>query len=96
MAAKCLPPEEAQKKIQQAAFQAVTRLISNQQAGVEMTPFTLSPPVDFAIDFVQSEMADKAALLPGALRNGRRIEYTANDMVALYRAFRAAIILGAK
>jgi D-amino peptidase len=100
MAAECLPPEEAQQRIQQAAFRAVTRLISNRDAGVETKILTLTPPITLAIDFVQSEMADKAALMPGALRNGRRIEYTATppdgDMVTIYRAFRTAIALAAK
>jgi D-amino peptidase len=96
MAAECLPPEESQRRIQQAAFQAITRLISTQSSGVEWKPLTLVPPITFAIDFVQSEMADKAALLPGALRNGRRIEYTAGDIVTIYRAFRTAIALAAR
>jgi D-aminopeptidase len=46
-----------------------------------------------AIDFVQSEMADKAAFLPGATRAGRRIEYSAPDMITLYNAFRSAVAL---
>ncbi len=33
-------------------------------------------PITMTIDFVQSEMADKAALLPGARRADRRLEYT--------------------
>jgi D-aminopeptidase len=46
-----------------------------------------------AIDFVQSEMADKAALLPGARRMERRVEYSAADMVTIYAAFRTALAL---
>jgi D-aminopeptidase len=46
------------------------------------------------IDFVQSEMADKAALLPGAARlHGRRIAFTAEDMVTTHRVFRALLAL---
>jgi D-amino peptidase len=100
MAARCLPPEKAHQRIQQAAFQAITRLKSSLNTSVKLKTLTLSPPITFAIDFVQSEMADKAALIPGARRDGRRIEYTAappdGDMVTIYRAFRTAIALAAK
>lgn len=86
MAAECWPPAVTWPKIQEAARRAVTRL----QEGTAPPPFHLAPPITMAIEFVQSEMADKAALLPGAQRTGRRLEYTADDMVTIYRAFRAA------
>lgn len=93
MAALCLPPEEAQQRIQQAAFQAVSRLVASQDNGERFHPFSLTGPITMAIDFVQSEMADKAALLPGSTRDGRRVSYTGPDMVTVYRAFRTAILL---
>lgn len=89
MAAECLPPEVAQQKIYEAARRAVGRL----RAGQAPEPLHLSPPITVAIEFVNSEMADRAAILPGARRAGRRIEFTADDMPAAYRAFRAAVAL---
>ncbi len=93
MAAECLTPEDAQQKIQQAAFQAVGRLISSLDSEEPLPCLSLQPPITMAVEFVQSDMADKAALLPGTVRNGRRIEYTAHDMVEIYRAFRTALAL---
>jgi D-amino peptidase len=93
MAAECLSTEEAQQKIQRAAFQAVSRLIATKDSEVVIRYLSLQPPITMAIDFVQSEMADKAALLPGSVRKGRRIEYQTDDMVKLYQAFRAALMI---
>lgn len=90
MAAECLPPEVAQQKIREAAARAVNRL----KAGGAPEPFHLQAPITIAIEFVHSEMADRAALLPGARRaEGRRVEFTADDMPAAYRAFRAMVAL---
>ncbi|MBN2551028.1 MAG: M55 family metallopeptidase [Anaerolineales bacterium] len=89
MAAECLPPAVAQEKIQIAARKAVTRLNKGQAP----KPLHISPPITMIIDFVQSEMADRAALLPGASRNGRHLVYTAEEMVTIYRAFRTALAL---
>ena len=87
MSAECLPPELAQQKICEAAARAVMRL----RQGAAPAPLRPSTPINLAVDFVQSEMADRAAMLPGARRGpGRRIEYTAGDMLTIYQAFRAA------
>lgn len=90
MTAECLPPATAQEHIREAAAQAVERF----QAGNHPDPFRPQSPIAIAVEFVQSEMADKAMLLPGAHRpEGKRIEVTADDMPAAYRAFRAAVTL---
>jgi D-amino peptidase len=89
MASELLPPAVTQELIQASARKAVQRLASGQAP----QPLRLQPPIQMAIDFVQSEMADKAALLPGAHRTERRIEYTAADMVTIYAAFRTALAL---
>jgi D-amino peptidase len=89
MAAELLPPAVTQEMIQAGAKRAVQRLVSGQAP----QPLRLPPPITMAIDFVQSEMADKAALLPGARRVERRVEYTAADMVTIYAAFRTALAL---
>ena len=89
MAAECLSPEEAQQKIQIAASLAVSHLIKNQAP----PPLRLSTPITMVIDFVHSEMADRASLLPGSERVGRRVAYTALNMPAIYAAFRTALAL---
>jgi D-amino peptidase len=86
MSAECLPPAVAQAKIQAAAAQAASRL----RAGQAPAPLKLPTPVTVTIDFVQSEMADQAMILPGAKRGAdRRVEYTAADMLEAYLAFRS-------
>jgi D-amino peptidase len=90
MAAECLPPQVTQERIQKAAAHAVRRL----KAGKAPKPYTLSIPVRVTIDFNSSDQADQAALLPGAHRlDGRRITFTADDMLAAYIAFQAAVAL---
>jgi D-amino peptidase len=89
MAAELLPPAVTQEMIQASACKAVQRLVSGQAP----QPLRLQPPISMAIDFVQSDMADKASLLPGARRTGRRIEYSAADMLTIYAAFRTALAL---
>jgi len=89
MAAECLPPAVAQWEIQIAAHRVVERL----REGQSPEPLRLEAPLQMALDLMTSEMADMAALLPGAQRQGRRIEYQAADMPALYAAFRCAVAL---
>jgi D-amino peptidase len=86
-AAECLPPAVSQAMIQAGAQAAVARLKNG------LAPLLLRPaaPITMTLDFVQSEMADKAALLPGATRQDRRLEYTGADMPTIYAAFRAAL-----
>jgi D-amino peptidase len=90
MSAECLPPRLAQEKICEAAVRAVTRL----KAGNAPAPLRFDPPVTVLVEFVSSDMADQAELLPGSRRlDGRRIEFTAADMVSAYRSFRSAVAL---
>jgi D-amino peptidase len=89
MAAELLPPAMTQELIQSAAQRGVDRL----KQGAAPQPYRPSAPITIAVDFVQSEMADKAANLPGTQRCERRVEYTAPDMVTIYDAFRALVAL---
>ena len=44
------------------------------------------------IDFFNTEQADQAALFPGSTRvDGRRLTFTADDMLQAYFAFQAAV-----
>lgn len=89
-AAECLPIPVSQQRIQEAAARSVARLT----AGTAPAPFGVTAPITLQIDFVQSEMADRAMLLPGSERlEDRRVAYTAPDMVTIYRVFRTLLAL---
>jgi D-amino peptidase len=90
MAAQCLSPQKAQQTIYEAAVRAVRRLA----AGDAPPPLRLALPITLSLELVHSDMADKAAILPGARRlEGRRIEATVEDALAAYRTFRALVAL---
>jgi D-amino peptidase len=90
MSAECLPLETAQQRIHQAARQAVRRL----GGGDVPQPLSLDTPIAVSVELVTSEMADRAAVLPGAQRlEGKRVTYTADDMLSGYRAMRAIVAL---
>ncbi len=88
MAADCLPPEVAQQTIYKAARQAAGRLLGDRAP----RPLRLERPVTVAIEWVASEMADRVMALPGARRlEGKRVQFTADDVPAAYRVMRAAV-----
>jgi D-amino peptidase len=90
MSAECLPPALAHELICEAAGRAILRL----RQGTAPKPFRLADPVKGVIEFVSSDMADKAMRLPGAQRlDGRRIELTTPDMPNAYVGFRALVAL---
>ena len=88
MAAECLPPDVAQQRIYEAALRAMRRLGEGQAP----QPLRLPQPVTVTVEWVSSEMADRVMLLPGVRRlEGKWTEFSADDIVAAYRAFRAAV-----
>jgi D-amino peptidase len=87
MAAECLPPIRAYGEIEEAARVAVERLAHGQAP----QPLRLGAPINAAVELASSEMADQAAWLPGAERQGRVVSYTAKDMPTIYRAFRSIV-----
>ena len=90
MSAKCLAPAITSVLIEDAAKRAMQNL-KNKKAP---QPFRLQTPICMTIEFEQSEMADKAAIMPFSKRNSdRRVEYRADDMVTIYRAFRTMLAL---
>ncbi len=89
-AAECLPLEISHQRLREASGRAITRL----RAEMAPTPYRIQPPILVAIEFVSSDMADKAMLLPGTTRiDGERIQITAPDMVTAFRTFRAGVEL---
>lgn len=90
MSAICLPPQLTEERIQKTASKAVKRL----QEGNAPKPFFVASPVHVTVDFNSSEQADQAALFPGSTRvDGRCLTFTAEDMLAAYYAFQAAIAM---
>ena len=90
MAAECLPPLVTQERIQNAASLAVKRL----KAGKAPKPFIVASPVHVTIDFNSSDQVDQAAIFPGSKRlDGRRLTFTADDMLAAYLAFQAVVAM---
>ncbi len=90
MSAECLPPMVTLRLIEEAAQRAVENL-KNKKA---TKPFKVAKPVKMTLEFEQSDMADRAAFLPQAKRTiDRRVEYVADDMLTIYRAFRTMLAL---
>jgi D-amino peptidase len=88
MAAECLPPEIAQQRIYEASLRAVQRL----RQGQAPQPLVLQRPLTVTLELTHSDMADRALVFPGTQRiEGRRIELTADDAPAAYRAMRAIV-----
>ncbi len=90
MNAECLPLEAAHQKIREAAARAISRL----RVDMAPEPFKFETPIKVTIEFHTSIMADRAGLLPDAVRlEGKRIEYTTDDITKAYRFFRVAVTL---
>jgi len=84
-AARCLVPEAAHDLIREAAQSALSR---------ESKPFVVEPPITLAVDFTSSAHLDMAELIPGSRRSsGRHIEYTHDDLLTVYKVWRAMLKL---
>lgn len=92
-AAELLQVEEAQARIEATAAAAVRKFIR----GEHPKPLKTKTPVKMRVEFDSADLADGASALPGCKRvDGRSIEYTAADMPAAHRAFRAAATLSSR
>jgi D-amino peptidase len=90
MAAECLPPEAAQARIYEAARRAVERW----RKGEAPQPLRLETPVRVAVELTNSDMADRAAMLPGVRRpEGKWVEFSTDDAPSACRTFRAVVAL---
>jgi D-amino peptidase len=84
-AADCLPPARTAPVIKQAAQKALGR---------KRAPLVVKPPITLGIEFLRSIQAERAELMPGARRTGARsVEWTGEDMAAVYRTWRAFVYL---
>lgn len=80
-AARSLAPSVACDRIRAGAAAALRR---------SHAPFVFSPPIALEVDFIVSQMADMAELVPGSTRTGgRTVSYTGDDYREVFRAWRA-------
>jgi D-amino peptidase len=87
-AVNSLSPEAARARIRDAARRALENLSSAR-------PFTFAPPIALEIDFVGTQNADFAELIPGIARvGGRTVRFVHDDYREVFRAFMAALRLG--
>jgi D-amino peptidase len=86
-AARSLAPAVACERIRAGAVAALKR---------KHEAYTLKPPIRLEVDFIVSQMADMAELVPGSMRTGgRSISYTGDDYREVFRAWRAMYNLAA-
>jgi D-amino peptidase len=80
-AARSLAPAVACERIRTGAAAALRR---------KHRPFTFETPIRVEVDFVVSQMADMAELVPGSRRmGGRTVGYSGADYQEVFRAWRA-------
>lgn len=87
--AECLPPDVTQEIIRQAAQRAVERLAKKEAP----KPLIVKTPVKITVELFSSDMADRAMLMPGVMRDGLKLSFMADDMPKAYSAFRALVLL---
>lgn len=88
-AADCLPPSKTAPMIRQAAQQATLKASERKHP-----PLVVQRPITLSIEFWRSIQAERAELMPGAKRTGpRSIEWVGQDMVSVYRTWRAFTLL---
>jgi D-amino peptidase len=80
-AARSLAPSVACQRIRTGAAAALRR---------KHARFTFDTPIGLEVDFVESQMADMAELVPGSERvGGRTVRYRGSDYLEVFRAWRA-------
>ncbi len=81
-AAECLSLEEARNQIREAARRAIS--------DPRPAPFKVDPPYHLVVGWAKTMYAEVAATVPGSQRlDGRHVEIVLDDMVQLYKAWRA-------
>lgn len=80
-AARSLPPPLVHRLIREAAVRGL------EKGG---RPFQIAPPIHLTVEFALGASVEVAELVPGVSRlDGRRIEYTHDDYLTVYKLFRA-------
>jgi D-amino peptidase len=87
VAARCLHPQVAQARIRTAAERALK---------LTGSPLVLQPPITLRATFQRALQADLAGMIPSSRRvDGRTVEWTGDDMPAVYVTFSAMTALAA-
>lgn len=90
MSAECMPPEDSEQVIYSTAYKAIQKY----HAGKSASPFVLDPPLTMKVELANTELADRAALLPGAVRlDGRTFGLKTDTIVNLYHSFQGLVQL---
>jgi D-amino peptidase len=80
-AARSVAPSVACQRIRAGAAAALKR---------KHAPFTFKPPIRLEVDFIVSQMADMAELVPGSRRTGgRTVSYEGDQYGDVFQAWRA-------
>jgi D-amino peptidase len=80
-AARSVAPSVACERIRAGAAAALKR---------KHAPFTFQAPIRLEVDFIVTQMADMAELVPGSSRTGgRTVSYAGDDYHEVFRAWRA-------
>lgn len=80
-AARSLPPSLAHELIREAAARAL------KKGG---RPFQIAVPINLCVEFAVGAAVEMVELIPGVSRlDGRRVEYTHDDYLTVYKLFRA-------
>jgi len=88
-ATNSVSPERARELIHAGARSAIERL-------ADAKPYVFEPPIALELDFVSTQNADFAELIPGFERiGGRTVRFVHDDYLTIFRAFNAAFRLGA-
>jgi len=88
-ATNSMHPELACEKIRTGAREAIERI-------GEAKPFVFESPITLELEFVSTQNADFAELIPGFDRiGGRTTRFVHDDYRVIFRAFMAAMRLGA-
>ncbi len=85
-AAQCFHPKVSESYILEAARRALT---------LNTKLFTIQAPITICVGFQNTIQADMAEMIPGCNRiDGRTINWTGEDMSAVYQTFQAMVALG--
>jgi D-amino peptidase len=88
-ATNSVSPERARELIHAGARTAIERLH-------DARPYVFEPPIALELDFVSTQNADFAELIPGVDRiGGRTVRFVHDDYLTVFRAFNALFRLGA-
>lgn len=87
--AECLPPVVTLELIEQATKTSIQRLRRKEAP----KPFVLATPIEVTVEFKSSDMADRAASIPGTGRDKLKVSLSAPNMPAAYTQFEVMIEL---